>query len=62
METPAILTGMEIDPAKSGIKLDIDGYIKHRTVRRSAFLQYVENLCCAKGMIIMNQLHKSPTS
>lgn len=39
-ETLAILTGLEIDSAKSGVKPDIDEYIKRRTVRRSSFLQY----------------------
>lgn len=39
-ETLAILTGLEIDSAKSGVKPDIDEYIKHRTVRRSEFLKY----------------------
>jgi len=39
-ELLAILTGLEIDSAKSGVKPDIDEYIKHRTVQRSAFLQY----------------------
>ena len=39
-ETLAILTGLEIDSAKSGVKPDIDEYIKHRMVRRSEFLKY----------------------
>lgn len=39
-ELLAILTGLEIDSAKSGVKPDIDEYIKRRTVQRSAFLQY----------------------
>lgn len=43
-ETLAILTGLEIDSAKSGVKPDIDAYLKHRTVRRSAFLRYKDLL------------------
>lgn len=39
-ETLAILTGLEIDSAKSGVKPDIDEYIKRRTVQRSEFLKY----------------------
>ena len=36
----AILTGLEIDSAKSGIRPDLDEYLTHKTVRRSDFLKY----------------------
>ena len=36
----AILTGLEIDSAKTGIRPDLDEYLKERRVKRSAFLQY----------------------
>jgi len=39
-ETLAILTGLEIDSAKSGVKPDLDEYLTKKTVKRSAFLQY----------------------
>ena len=39
-ETLAILTGLEIDSAKSGVRPDLDAYLKHKTVSRSAFLRY----------------------
>ena len=39
-ETLAILTGLEIDSAKSGIRPDLDKYLTHKTVKRSAFLKY----------------------
>ena len=39
-ETLAILTGLEIDSAKSGIRPDLDEYLPHKTVKRSAFLKY----------------------
>ena len=39
-ETLAILTGLEIDSAKSGIRPDLDEYLTHKTVKRSAFLKY----------------------
>ena len=39
-ETLAILTGLEIDSAKSGIRPDLDEYLIHKTVRRSDFLKY----------------------
>lgn len=39
-ETLAILTGLEIDSAKSGIRPDLDEYLTHKTVRRSDFLKY----------------------
>ena len=40
VETLAILTGLEIDSAKSGIKPDLFEYIEKRTARRSIFLRY----------------------
>ena len=39
-ETLAILTGLEIDSAKSGIRPDLDEYLTHKTVKRSDFLKY----------------------
>ena len=36
----AILTGLEIDSAKSGIRPDLDEYLTHKTVKRSDFLKY----------------------
>lgn len=39
-ETLAILTGLEIDSAKSGIKPDLSEYLGTRKVRRSGFLKY----------------------
>lgn len=39
-ETLAILTGLEIDSAKSGIRPDLDEYLTHKTVTRSDFLKY----------------------
>lgn len=39
-ETLAILTGLEIDSAKSGIRPDLDEYLTHKAVKRSAFLKY----------------------
>lgn len=39
-EVLAILTGLEIDSAKSGIRPDLDEYLKTRRVRRTPFLQY----------------------
>ena len=39
-ETLAILTGLEIDSAKSGIRPDLDEYLTHKAVRRSDFLKY----------------------
>ena len=39
-ETLAILVGLEIDAAKSGVRPDLDEYLKHKTVRRSGFLKY----------------------
>lgn len=39
-ELLAILTGLEIDSAKSGIKPDLDEYLNRRAVKRNLFLQY----------------------
>ena len=39
-ETLAILTGLEIDSAKSGIRPDPDEYLTHKTVKRSDFVKY----------------------
>ena len=39
-ETLAILVGLEIDSAKSGVRPDLDEYLGQRTVRRTPFLQY----------------------
>ena len=39
-ETLAILTGLEIDSAKSGIRPDLGEYLTHKTVKRSDFLKY----------------------
>ena len=39
-ETLAILTGLEIDSAKSGICPDLEEYLGKRTAQRSAFLRY----------------------
>lgn len=39
-ETLAILTGLEIDSAKSGIRPDLDEYLTRKTVKRSDFLKY----------------------
>ena len=40
METLAILTGLEIDSAKSGVKPDLSEYIEKKNTRRSLFLRY----------------------
>ena len=40
VETLAILTGLEIDSAKSGIKPDLSEYIENKRARRSIFLRY----------------------
>ena len=40
VETLAILPGLEIDSAKSGIKPNLSEYIDKRTARRSIFLRY----------------------
>ena len=39
-EMLAILTGLEIDSAKSGVRPDLSEYLGHRTVERTPFLQY----------------------
>ena len=39
-ETLAILTGLEIDSAKSGVKPDLSEYLGKKTAARSIFLQY----------------------
>ena len=39
-ETLAILTGLEIDSVKSGVRPDLEKYLGKRTVQRSAFLRY----------------------
>lgn len=39
-ELLAILTGLEIDSAKSGVRPDLDEYLKHRKVQRTPFLHY----------------------
>ncbi len=39
-EMLAILVGLEIDAAKSGVRPDLDEYLKRKTVRRSGFLKY----------------------
>lgn len=39
-ETLAILTGLEIDSAKSGVKPDLSEYLKNQNVSRSLFLKY----------------------
>ena len=39
-ETLGILTGLEIDSAKTGIKPDLTDYLGKRTVKRSIFLKY----------------------
>lgn len=39
-EILAILTGLEIDSAKSGIKPDLSEYLNKRKIKRSAFLRY----------------------
>ena len=39
-ETLAILVGLEIDSAKSGIRPDLDEYLGRRDVQRTPFLRY----------------------
>lgn len=39
-ETLAILTGLEIDSAKSGIKPDLSAYLESKAARRSRYLKY----------------------
>lgn len=40
VETLAILTGLEIDSAKSGIKPDLSEYLENKSTKRSNFLRY----------------------
>ena len=40
-ELLAVLTGLEIDSAKSGVRPDLDEYLKHRKVQRMPFLQKI---------------------
>ena len=40
LETLAILSGLEIDAAKTGVRPNLDAYIGGRQVRRTPFLQY----------------------
>lgn len=39
-ELLAILTGLEIDSAKSGVRPDLEEFLEQRTVKRTPFLQY----------------------
>jgi len=39
-ELLAILTGLEIDSAKSGVRPDLEDFLGQRTVKRTPFLQY----------------------
>ncbi len=39
-ETLAILTGLEIDSAKSGVKPDLSAYLDNKTAKRSHYLKY----------------------
>ena len=39
-ETLAILTGLEIYSSKSGVRPDLEQYLRKRTAQRSAFLRY----------------------
>ncbi len=45
VETLAILTGLEIDSAKSGIKPDLSDYIEKKTAKKSMFLRYKYIIC-----------------
>ncbi|MEE0839848.1 MAG: hypothetical protein U0L72_04750, partial [Acutalibacteraceae bacterium] len=51
VETLAILTGLEIDSAKSGVKPDLSEYIEKKTTRRSIFLRY-------KSIVGSDESHK----
>ena len=51
VETLAILTGLEIDSAKSGVKPDLSEYIEKKTARRSIFLRY-------KSIVGSDEKHK----
>ncbi len=48
-ETLAILTGLEIDSAKSGVKPDLTEYLGTRTVAKSKFLKYKSLLEKSEG-------------
>jgi len=48
-ETLAILVGLEIDSAKSGVKPNLDQYLKYKTIRRSGFLKYKNLLDDRRG-------------
>ena len=50
-ETLEILTGLEIDSAKSGVKPDLSEYLGYKTVSRSDFLRY-------KSIIKSSETHK----
>ena len=50
-ETLEILTGLEIDSAKSGVKPDLSEYLGYKTVSRSDFLKY-------KSIIKSSETHK----
>lgn len=44
VEILSILSGLEIDSAKTGVKPDLDDYLKDRRYKRSGFLKYKELL------------------
>ena len=48
VETLAILTGLEIDSAKSGVKPDLSAYLKAKNVQRSNFLRFKDILDSAE--------------
>lgn len=48
VETLAILTGLEIDSAKSGVKPDLSKYLKNKDVGRSRFLRFKDILDSAE--------------
>lgn len=51
VESLAILTGLEIDSAKSGIKPDLSEYIEKKNTKRSIFLRY-------KAIVDRKESHK----
>ena len=51
VETLAILNGLEIDSAKSGIKPDLSDYIEKKNTKRSIFLRY-------KAIVDSDENHK----
>lgn len=51
VESLAILTGLEIDSAKSGIKPDLSEYIEKKNTKRSIFLRY-------KAIVDREESHK----